>query len=118
MTITANDIIASLWNLACTLPAKTGGRTRSQKSALKQLVTVPGGLVFIVTRSRKEIEELQRRGIWPTNLDSIARAVAGLELQGRRLMRGLAGVELQRRQMLRKLAAIKSEITDNLASLK
>ena len=87
MTITANDIIASLWNLACTLPAKTGGRTRSQKSALKQLVTVPGGLVFIVTRSRKEIEELQRRGIWPTNLDSIARAVAGLELQGRRLMR-------------------------------
>jgi len=33
-------------------------------------------------------------------------------------MRGLAGVELQRRQMLRKLAAIKSEITDNLASLK
>src|SRR5712692_9889148 len=116
MTITANDNIESLWNLACTLPTKTGGRTRSQKSALKQLVTVPGGLVFIVTR--KEIEELQRRGIWPTNLDSIARAVAGLELQGRRLMRGLAGVELQRRQMLRKLAAIKSEITDNLASLK
>jgi len=54
MTITANDIIASLWNLACTLPTKTGGRTRSQKSALKQLVTVPGGLVFIVTRSRKD----------------------------------------------------------------
>jgi hypothetical protein len=104
MTITANDIITWLWELANTTPSKTRGKkTGSQKSALKLLLDIRGGLEFIVRRPEEELEELERQGICSANLRAVLRELARVELQRRQALRDLAGLELQERRLLARI---------------
>jgi hypothetical protein len=101
MTITANDIITTLWELANTTRSKTRGKkTGSQKFALKLLLDIRGGLEFIVRRPGEELEELERQGICSANLRAVLRELARVELQRRQALRDLAGLELQKRRLL------------------
>ena len=110
MTITANDIITRLWELANTTPSKTKGKnTGSQKSALKLLLDIRGGLEFIARRPEEELEELERQGICSANLRAVLRELARVELQRQRALRALAGLELQERRLLGEIGVFHME---------
>jgi hypothetical protein len=84
MTITPNEIIAEVWELATADPGKTGQKTSSQKQAFRLLLRIRGGVAFIACRPKAELKELGRRGICSTKVGAILRKMAEVELQKRR----------------------------------
>jgi hypothetical protein len=104
MTITPNEIIARVWELATADPGKTGRKTSSQKQAFRLLLRIRGGVAFIACRPKAELEELGRRGICSTNVGAILRKIAHVELQRRRGLIDVSDFKAQTRRLMRDLA--------------
>jgi hypothetical protein len=103
MTITPNEIIAIVWELATKDPSKTARKTSSQKRAFRLLLDIRGGVGFI-GRPEAELEELGRRGICSTNVGTILRKIAHVELQRRRGLIDVSDFKAQMRRLMRDLA--------------
>ena len=95
------DMITSLWNITNTPPAETCGKLGTQRRALRLLLEIRGGVEFVITRPKEELEELVRRGIWQGQI--ILQELASLELQWRRGLLQMADLDQRRRQILRSL---------------
>jgi len=104
MTITADYIISTVWELANTNPSETGGKTGSQKRAFRLLLVIRGGAGFIACRPEAELAELGRRGICSANLGKILRNMAGVELQRRQGLIDASSFEEQIRRLMRDAA--------------
>ena len=114
MTVTADDIITRLWELANTTPSQTNGRTGGQRDAFGTLLDIRGGVGFIVCRPVTELEELARRGVCSANLYTVLREMARVELRRRQLLIDLAELELEIRR-LRRAAAGSGHATASIA---
>jgi len=104
MTITADYIISTVWELANTNPSETGGKTGSQVRAFRLLLLIRGGIGFIACRPEPELAELGRRGICSAKLGTILRKMAGVELQRRRGSIDVSGFKAQMRILMREAA--------------
>jgi hypothetical protein len=101
MTITPNEIIATVWALATKDPSKTARKTSSQKLAFRLLLRIRGGIAFIACRPKAELEELGRRGICLTNVGAILRKMAEVESHKRRGLITASGCAVQTRKFMR-----------------
>jgi hypothetical protein len=101
MTITEQDIITRLWEIANSPTSKARGTIGGRRSAFKLLLEIRGGFGFIASRPATELQGLGRRGICSPNLGTIMREIAGVELQRREKLRELAGLELETQRLLR-----------------
>jgi hypothetical protein len=104
MTITPNEIIAIVWELATKDPSKTARKTSSQKRAFRLLLRIRGGVAFIACRPKAELEELGRRGICSTESGAIFRKMVQVELQQRRGLITAASCASQMRKLIRDMA--------------
>jgi hypothetical protein len=104
MTITPNEIIAIVWELATAEPGKTGRKTSSQKQAFRLLLRIRGGVAFIACRPTAELEELGRRGICSTKVGAILRKMVQVELQQERGVITAASCASQMRRFVRDMA--------------
>jgi hypothetical protein len=104
MTITPNEIIAIVWELATADPGKTGRKTSSQKQAFRLLLRIRGGVAFIACRPKAELEELGRRGICSTKVGAILRKMAEVESQKRRGLISASSCAAQTRKLMRDMA--------------
>jgi hypothetical protein len=95
------EMIRSLWKLTNTPPATTGGKVGAQRRAFRLLLEIRGGVEFVITRPKEELEELVRRGIWQGQI--ILQELASLELQWRRGLLQMADLDHRRRQILTSL---------------
>jgi hypothetical protein len=91
----------SLWNLANTPLDTTLGKRHAQKRALRVLLSIRGGIDYIISRPPEDLVELERRDIWDGPI--MLRELARLELERRRLVGGLADIDRRRGQILRDL---------------
>jgi hypothetical protein len=100
MTITPNEIISMVWELATKEPNKTAGKTSSQKRAFRLLLRIRGGVEFIACRPKAELEELGRRGICSTNVGAILRKMVQVELQRRSGLITASGFKAQMQKFI------------------
>ena len=104
MTVTADYIISTVWELANTNPSHTGGKTGSQKRAFRLLLLIRGGIGFLACQPEADLAELGRRGICSANLGTILRKMAGVELQRRRGLIDASVFEAEVRRLMRDAA--------------
>jgi hypothetical protein len=101
MTITPNEIIARVWQLATADPGKTFRKMSTQKQAFRLLLRIRGGVAFLACRPKAELEELGRRGICSTELAAILRKMAEVESQKRRGLITASGCAAKMRKFMR-----------------
>jgi hypothetical protein len=111
MTITPNEIIAIVRELATKDPSKTGRKTSSQKQAFRLLLRIRGGVAFIACRPKAELEELGRRGICSTKVGAILRKMAQVELQRRSGLITASGFKAQMRKFICDIARPVDRVT-------
>ena|SRR5512133_2113637 len=92
------DMHISLWKLASTSLVKTGGKIGPQRRALRLLLEIRGGVEFVITRPKEELEGLIRFGIWQGEV--ILQELASLELQRRRMLLQMADLDQRRQQII------------------
>jgi|SRR5580698_22431 hypothetical protein len=101
VTITAEDIITGLWDIATRNPSKANRKRGNQKRAFKLILDIRGGVGFIACRPKTEIDELARRGVCSPDLPTILWEMAEIELQWRKGLLESGAREKQMRKLVR-----------------